>query len=148
MAPRLALAGKYPDDEKARKFEAPLVNTVQVRDPEAWEAVLEGMRRVVNGAAGTARDVSLNADYVIAGKTGTAQVFAMAADEKYEESEVAEHLRHHALFIAFAPFESPRISVAVIVDHGGSGTRDAAPIARAVLDAWLVQDRNLVEPSQ
>ncbi|MBT8061094.1 MAG: hypothetical protein KJO85_00320, partial [Gammaproteobacteria bacterium] len=48
--------------------------------------------------------------------------------------------RHHALFIAFAPFENPRIVVAVVVDHGGSGTRDAAPIARAVLDAWLDQE--------
>ncbi|MBT8062548.1 MAG: penicillin-binding protein 2 [Xanthomonadales bacterium] len=148
MAPRLGLAGKYPDDEKARQFEAPLVNTVPVKDPEAWQAVLDGMRRVVNGVAGTARDVSLNADYVIAGKTGTAQVFAMAADEKYEESEVAEHLRHHALFIAFAPFDSPQITVAVVVDHGGSGTRDAAPIARAVLDAWLVPDKNLARSTK
>ena len=78
--------------------------------------------------------------YVISGKTGTAQVFAMAQDEKYEESKVAEHLRHHALFIAFAPFEEPRIAVAVVIDHGGSGTRDAAPVARAVLDAWLEQE--------
>ena len=55
----------------------------------------------------------------------------------FEESEVAEHLRHHALFIAYAPFDDPQIAVAVVVDHGGSGTRDAAPIARAVIEAVL-----------
>jgi penicillin-binding protein 2 len=61
----------------------------------------------------------------------------MAQNEKYVESKVAEHLRHHALFIAFAPYEAPEIVVAVVVEHGGSGARDAAPVARAVLDAWL-----------
>ena len=131
---------KRPGDARAERHAAPLKLQVPVNDPEAWTAVMDGMRRVVNGVKGTARDMALDADYVIAGKTGTAQVFGLAADEEYEESEVAEHLRHHALFIAFAPYEAPRIVVAVVVDHGGSGTRDAAPIARAVLDAWLGQE--------
>ena len=140
MAPRLVYAIKQPGDAQAERQVAPLELQVPVNDRQAWIAVLDGLRRVVNGVRGTARDVALNADYVIAGKTGTAQVFALAADEEYEESEVAEHLRHHALFTAFAPYEEPRIVVAVVVDHGGSGHRDAAPIARAVLDAWLGQE--------
>ena len=82
----------------------------------------------------------MDANYVIAGKTGTAQVYSLSAGEEYEESEVAEHLRHHALFIAFAPFENPSLVVAVVVDHGGAGSTRAAPVARAVLDAWLLQD--------
>ena len=139
MAPRLLYAVKKPGDAKAERRASPIQLRVPVKDREAWRAVLDGMRRVVNGVQGTARQVALDADYVIAGKTGTAQVFALAQDQEYEESEVAEHLRHHALFIAFAPYENPRIAVAVVVDHGGSGTRDAAPIARAVLDAWLAQ---------
>ncbi len=139
-APRLAYAIKQPGDVQAERVSAPLVFQVPVNNSQAWLAVLDGLRRVVNGARGTARDVALNADYVMAGKTGTSQVFGLAEDEKYEESEVAEHLRHHALFIAFAPYENPKIVVAVVVDHGGSGTRDAAPIARAVLDAWLSQE--------
>ncbi len=53
---------------------------------------------------------------------------------------MAEHLRHHALFIAFAPFDEPRIAVAVVVDHGGAGSRVAAPVARATIDAWLDQE--------
>jgi len=140
MAPRLLYASKQANAPKARRQVAPLAFQVPVRDPATWAAVRDGMRRVVNGVHGTARSVALDADYVISGKTGTAQVFAMAQDEKYEESKVAEHLRHHALFIAFAPFEEPRIAVAVVIDHGGSGTRDAAPVARAVLDAWLEQE--------
>jgi len=140
MSPRLLYAIKTPGQGRAVRRLAPVAGQVPVRQPESWEAVLDGMRRVVNGSRGTARDVALNADYVIAGKTGTAQVYALAADEEYKESEVAEHLRHHALFTAFAPFGEPRIVVAVVVDHGGSGTRAAAPIARAVLDAWLLQE--------
>ncbi|HSM69082.1 MAG TPA: penicillin-binding transpeptidase domain-containing protein, partial [Xanthomonadales bacterium] len=140
MAPRLLFAAKPPGGAQAQRRSAPLEFTVPVRDPESWLAIRDGMRRVVNGVAGTARDVALRADYVIAGKTGTAQVFAMARDREYEESEVAEHLRHHALFIAFAPYDQPRIVVAVVVDHAGSGPRDAAPVARAVLDAWLNQE--------
>lgn len=140
MAPRLLYAAKPAGGAQAQRRSAPLEQTIPVRDPESWLAIRDGMRRVVNGARGTARDVALRADYVIAGKTGTAQVFAMARDREYEESEVAEHLRHHALFIAFAPYDQPRIAVAVVVDHGGSGTRDAAPVARAVLDAWLNQE--------
>jgi penicillin-binding protein 2 len=140
MAPRLLYAAKAAGGAQAQRRSAPLEQTIPVRDPESWLAIRDGMRRVVNGARGTARDVALRADYVIAGKTGTAQVFAMARDREYEESEVAEHLRHHALFIAFAPYDQPRIVVAVVVDHGGSGTRDAAPVARAVLDAWLNQE--------
>jgi penicillin-binding protein 2 len=140
MAPRLLYAAKPPGGAQAQRRSAPLELTVPVRDPESWLAIKDGMRRVVNGARGTARDVALRADYVIAGKTGTAQVFAMVGDGKYEESEVAEHLRHHALFIAFAPYDQPRIVVAVVVDHAGSGPRDAAPVARAVLDAWLNQE--------
>jgi len=140
MSPRLLYAIKQPGNAQAERRRAPLAAHVPVKDPEAWIAVKDWMRRVVNGTYGTARDVGLNAEYVMAGKTGTAQVFALSADQEYEESEVAEHLRHHALFIAFAPYENPRIAVAVVVDHGGSGTRDAAPIARAVLDAWLGQE--------
>ena len=139
LSPQLLFASKLAGDARAERRQAPHEFKVPIKDERAWEAVRDGMRRVVNGVHGTARDVGLNADYVIAGKTGTSQVFQMAQNEKYVESKVAEHLRHHALFIAFAPYEAPEIVVAVVVEHGGSGARDAAPVARAVLDAWLGQ---------
>lgn len=139
-SPRVVYAVKHAEGGAAERLEATTAMEVPVRDPVNWEWVLEGLRRVVNGARGTARDVALEAPYVIAGKTGTAQVFSLARGETYDEDEVAESLRHHALFVAFAPFEQPRIAVAVVVDHGGAGSRVAAPVARATIDAWLAQE--------
>jgi penicillin-binding protein 2 len=55
------------------------------------------------------------------------------------DENTASHLRHHALFIAFAPVGRPSIAVVVVVEHGGGGSRQAAPVARAVIDAWLEQ---------
>lgn len=142
-APRVAYAIKGPDDATARREAAPLRQEVPVGNPEHWDLVLEGMRRVVNGPRGTARDVGLETNYVIAGKTGTAQVFTQDQNVEYEQEELDESLRNHALFIAYAPFEAPTISIAVVVDHGGAGSTVAAPIARAALDAWLAQKRLL-----
>lgn len=140
-APRVVYAVKGPGDESALRENAPETRAVPVQNPEHWDLVLEGMRRVVNGPRGSAREVGQGADYVIAGKTGTAQVFTQDQQRDYDQEELEESLRNHALFIAFAPFEAPTISVAVVVDHGVSGPRVAAPIARATLDAWLAQER-------
>ncbi len=73
----------------------------------------------------------------MAGKSGTAQVFSIGQEEEYDEEEIAEHLRDHALFIAFAPLDDPQIAVAIIVENGSSGSRVAAPIARAIMDQYL-----------
>jgi penicillin-binding protein 2 len=75
----------------------------------------------------------------MAGKSGTAQVASQDLDEDMNE-ETEQSLRHHALFVAYAPFENPSIAVAVILEHGGGGSREAAPVARAVIDAWLSQE--------
>ena len=104
----------------------------------AWDLVLRGMI----GAAtyGTAAAISKGASYSIAGKTGTAQVFTVGQNEKYVEKNVAERLRDHAWFIAFAPAEAPRIAIAVLVENGGFGASAAAPIARKVMDAYLLHE--------
>ena len=70
-------------------------------------------------------------------------MFTVAQDEEYDEDEIAEKLRDHALFIAFAPLEDPRIAVAVIVENGSSGSQVAAPMARAVMDAYLAYDNEI-----
>jgi penicillin-binding protein 2 len=98
------------------------------------------MRRVVHGEHGTARAIRPDPPLQIAGKSGTAQVAAQAEDEDMDET-TANYLRHHALFIAYAPFEHASIAVAAVVEHGGGGSRQAAPVARAVIDAWLEQVR-------
>jgi len=110
---------------------------VEVRNPAHWDAVLEGMHDVMQGARGTARAVGMGAPYKMAGKSGTAQVISIAQDEEYDEEEIEERQRDHALFIAFAPFDKPRIAVAVIVENGSSGSSVAAPIAKALMDHHL-----------
>ena len=73
----------------------------------------------------------------MAGKSGTAQVVGIAQDAEYDAEELAERHRDHGLFIAYAPYEAPQIAVAVVVENGGGGSTVAAPIARAVMDAWI-----------
>jgi penicillin-binding protein 2 len=138
-SPRLVYATKLAGVERAKRFKAPVEMQVPVKDPQDWQAVLDGMDRVVNGLRGTARRIAVDAPYRIGGKTGTAQVYKLGKDKDYKNREVPEHLRDHALFIAFAPVEAPRIAIAVVVEHGGAGSKAAAPIARVTLDAWLAQ---------
>jgi len=95
------------------------------------------MHDVMQSDTGTARAAGRGASYEMAGKSGTAQVFSVGQGETYEEDEIAEHLRDHALFISFAPVDEPKIAVAVIVENGSSGSRTAAPIARAIMDRYL-----------
>src|SRR6266700_1301226 len=90
---------------------------------------------------GTSAGSFAGASYTSAGKTGTAQVVALKQTEKYVESNVTESLRDHALFIAFAPVESPKIALAVLVENAGFGARAAAPIARKALDYYLLGKR-------
>ncbi|MEH6580977.1 MAG: penicillin-binding protein 2 [Halioglobus sp.] len=102
-----------------------------------WDAIYEGMREVVHGKKGTAKKLSKGIAYGMAGKTGTAQVIGIAQNALYHEDEVSERNRHHGLFIAFAPIEAPTIAVAIIVENGG-GSSAASPIARKVIDTWLL----------
>lgn len=140
FAPRLLYATKPAGIERAKRIQAPVEMQVPIRDPQDWQAILDGMERVVNGLHGTARNVAVDARYRTGGKTGTAQVYKLNRDKEIDESELAENLRDHALFIAFAPVEAPRIVIAVVVEHGGAGSKAAAPVARATLDAWLDQE--------
>ena len=139
-SPRLVYATKPAGVERAKRLKAPVEMQVPVKDPQDWQAVLDGMDRVVNGLRGTARRIGVDAPYRIGGKTGTAQVYKLGKDKDYKNREVPEHLRDHALFIAFAPVEAPRIAIAVVVEHGGAGSKAAAPVARVTLDAWLAQE--------
>jgi penicillin-binding protein 2 len=111
---------------------------------DAWDLVLRGM--VGAATYGTAAAISKGASYPIAGKTGTAEVFTVGQNEKYVEKNVAERLRDHAWFIAFAPVDAPRIAVAVLVENGGFGASAAAPIARKVMDAYLLQQDTSKQP--
>jgi len=115
---------------------------ISIQDARNWDAVITAMVHVVHGSRGTARKISRGMTYTVAGKTGTAQVFSLGQDERYDASRLAKHLHDHALFVAFAPVDEPRIAVAVIAEHGGGGSSTAAPIARQLLDAYFAEDRS------
>ncbi|WP_347989811.1 penicillin-binding protein 2 [Methylomonas sp. AM2-LC] len=99
--------------------------------------IIQSMTNVVHGARGTAGRLDKAIGYQIAGKTGTAQVFTIKQEEKYNEDNIDFKMRDHALFIAFAPVHDPQIAVAVIAEHGGHGGSVAAPIAGEIIDAYL-----------
>ena len=110
----------------------------RVANSEHIPLVRAAMVDVTSSARGTARRIGKDAPYRIAAKTGTAQVIGIKQNEKYNEKEIAERHRDHALFVAFAPAEAPRIAIAVIVENGGHGGSAAGPIARKVMDYFLL----------
>ncbi len=122
----------------ARDIIAPQrLDDVDIDNDYYWESIVAAMHDVMQSDTGTARASGLGASYEMAGKSGTVQVFSVGQEESYEEEEVEEHLRDHALFISFAPVANPKIAVAVVVENGSSGSRTAAPIARAIMDRYL-----------
>lgn len=110
-----------------------------LKDEKNWELMTDAMVSVT-GAGGTARAMAVDAKYPIAAKSGTAQVFSVAQDETYNEEELTERLLDHALLVSFAPANKPAIAVGVLVENGRHGGSTAGPVARAVMDAWLLDD--------
>ena len=108
-------------------------------DSTNFDAVREGMIAVVNGPTGTARTMGIGFPYVIAGKSGTAERYSRTNDVWQHISQVAIE-RHQVLFEAFTPAQSPRIAVIVALEAGHGGGRDAAPIVRKMMDAWVIAD--------
>ena len=111
---------------------------LELSEESYWNVIIESMVDVVHGPSGTARASGYGANVKFAGKTGTSQVFGIAQDEEFNEEEVADHLKDHGLFIAFAPSENPQIALAIIVENGSSGSATAAPIARKIIDAFFL----------
>ncbi len=110
---------------------------IPIKNIKNWEDVIDGMKQTVYGPKGTARRINKDLNYTIAGKTGTAQVFGLDAEEQYIAEKLDEKLRDHALFTGFAPIDNPQIAIAVIVENGGSGSSVAAPLAKSVLDIYF-----------
>jgi penicillin-binding protein 2 len=145
--PRLAYAAQDPVSKAVEVYEPRAAHTAQVEHAQHFEQQLRHLMDVVHGPGGTARGIGWNAPYHIAGKTGTAQVKSIAQGERYIEERVAEFHRDHALFIAYAPVEDPRIAVAVIVENSGSGGAIAAPVARKVMDQYLLGEQVRAAPA-
>jgi len=138
MEPRIVDYMRDASTNQTQYIEPVVLEHVEPDAPDHYRRVIEAMTDVVHGPRGTARSSGRDAEYRFAGKTGTAQVIGIAQGESYDEDAIAERFRDHALFIAFAPVEDPRIAVAVIAENGGGGSRTAAPIARKVIDYYLL----------
>jgi len=141
--PRLVTGVRGADGKIApiAPFANPSIEGVSAND---WDIAITGM--VGAATFGTAAAISKGASYTIAGKTGTAQVFTVSRNERLTQ-KVAERLKDHAWFICFAPVDAPRIAVAVLVENGGFGASAAAPIARKVMDAYLLR-QSTANPSE
>nr|WP_217332288.1 penicillin-binding protein 2 [Gilliamella apis] len=111
-------------------------------NPAYWALAKEGMHRVMFGARGTARKVYAGAKYQAAGKSGTAQVYGLKENETYNAHKIPEHLRDHALFIAYAPYDKPKIALAIVLENGGGGSSNGGAVARKILDYYLEGDNS------
>ncbi|RDV26126.1 penicillin-binding protein 2 [Alteromonas aestuariivivens] len=110
---------------------------IMVSEHKNWDLVLKAMYEVVNGKDGTARHAFSDTPYISAGKTGTAQLFTVGQDEEYEAEDVSERLRDNAMYVGFAPYSDPQVTVSLVVENAGGGSSNAAPIAREIMDFYF-----------
>ncbi len=138
MQPILRFASENPVTHKINRFTPKVRNRLPDFVLPYLPAIQEAMVNVVHGKKGTGRRIGWNAKYKIAGKTGTSQVKGIKQNEVYNRDLTPERFRDHALFIAYAPADDPKIAVAVIVENGEHGSSAAAPIARKLMDEYLL----------
>ena len=122
------------------KNKTPAKSKIELKNSAYWEEITNSMRSVVHSTSGTAWKSGLNAEYTFAGKTGTAQIIGIDQESEYKEEEIPDDLKDHALFIAFAPYDDPKYAISIIIEHGGSGSSAAAPIAKKVIKKVLERD--------
>lgn len=143
MAPQLLHSKIHHNDEGNTEE----VNEIETFPPitgveeKYWDISKRGMFLVNHGKKGTARRSFQGTPYKSAGKSGTAQVFGLAEDQEYNADEIAEHLRDHALFTGYAPFDDPQVIVTVVLENAGGGSSHGAPVVRRIFDHILLRDR-------
>lgn len=148
--PHIVHAMEDPLTGKRDSVQPQALETIELKNNNNWDRVIDAMVQVTHTPGGTAYRIGKDSPYLIASKTGTAQVAAMSQEEKKARSleSTPEHLRDHALFVAFAPADDPRIAVAVIAEHAGHGGSVAAPIARQVMDMYLLGEVRYQMPTE
>jgi penicillin-binding protein 2 len=110
---------------------------IPIKDEHNWDIVLDALYGTVNRSHGTARGAFTDTSYVSAGKTGTAQLFSVAQDAEYDEENVSARLKDNAMYVGYAPYVDPEISISVIIENAGGGSSNAAPAARIVMDYYF-----------
>jgi len=152
FAPRLVRAVRDVTTGEIRELPPKALPAAKAVDAAAWDVAIGGMIDVANAPYGTARGATANAMYLIAGKSGTAQVFTAASTSRVKKAnELVEQLRDHAWFTAFAPADAPmpKIAVALIVENApGGGSAYAAPIVRKILDTYLLTPEQAAEQEE
>ena len=137
------MRGVVNDDGTIKYEGTKSLRPITLQEPAHWKTIQQAMHDVVHGEHGTARYKFNNTPYESAGKTGTAQLFSVAQDEEYDEDNVASHLRDNAMYVGYAPFDDPLINVTVVLENAGGGSSNAAPIARSVMDYFLLTQEHL-----
>jgi penicillin-binding protein 2 len=138
--PRVVFAMEDTSTGEMTTLPLPKQTTLTLKDERYWEIAIAGMEAVVHGGRGTARKIGTRSPYRFAGKTGTAQVVGIKQNERYNARALAKRFHDHAWFIAFAPLKDPRIAVTVMVENGGGGSHTAAPLAKKVMDYFLLPE--------
>jgi len=138
--PRLVAASRAPGSVTVVSRSPTFMKPVNIATDEQWNVIFDGMEAAVT--TGTAHASGAGAKYKWAGKTGTAQVVTVKQTESTKHKEADERKREHAWFIAFAPADDPKIAISVLVENAGFGASNAAPIARKVIDSYLLADES------
>jgi penicillin-binding protein 2 len=132
----------YMVEGSVDKLPTETLRPIQMVDEHNWDVILDSLYGTVNRPHGTAHTAFAKTDYVSAGKTGTAQLFSVAQDEEYDEENTHYRLRDNAMYVGYAPYESPEISISVVIENAGGGSSNAAPAAREVMDYYFEELRN------
>jgi penicillin-binding protein 2 len=143
--PRLVAATRAPGSVTIIARSPSFSKPVDIATDEQWSVVFDGMEGAVS-PSGTAHVAGAGAKYKWAGKTGTAQVVTVKQTESTKHKDADERKREHAWFIAFAPADDPKIAISVLVENAGFGATAAAPIARKVIDSYLLPDEPAAQP--
>lgn len=144
MAPHLLRATIDKSVEPYNRIMAPIETYPPIEGvpDKYWDIALNGMKLVNHGKRGTARRAFYKTEYLTGGKSGTAQVFGLKEDQEYNADELAEHLRDHALYTGFAPWEAPELVVTIVLENAGGGSSQGGPVVRKIFDHVLLNKKD------
>jgi penicillin-binding protein 2 len=142
LLPTPHLVTAFSDETGTSPVEPALTRTIEVVEERNWDVVMDTMHRTVRDLGGTAHRAFIGTDYQAGGKTGTAQLAAIAQGEQYDAETVDERLRDNAMYIGYAPYDKPSIVITIALENAGGGGANAAPMARQILDYYFAAGVN------
>ena len=137
IKPKVARAIRAHNADELTLLSGESAESLPVINKKHWESVVDSMVEVTKGRRGTARLLGKTLPFNVAGKTGTAQVFGIKQNQKYDVETLEKKLQDHALFVGFAPAENPEFVVVVVAENGGSGSKVAAPMAKRMIEEYF-----------